>query len=75
MVPLLTEQAEWKKVSGKCLSLFSCLLPVKALTSLQLGTSWSYGPLVPSLQYTKRESISGFAEVPCILQQKGNVLL
>lgn len=75
MVPLLTDQAVWKKVSDKLLSLFSCLLPVKALAGMQHWTCWSYGPVLPSLQYTERESISGFAELPCILQHKRNLPL
>lgn len=78
MLPLLTDQAEWKKESRKLLCLFSCLLPVKALVGVQQWTCWSYGPVLPSLQCTKRAlkiHISGFEELPCILQHKGNLPL
>lgn len=76
MVPLPTDQAEWKKGSEKLLSLFSCLLPVKALADVQQWTCWSYGPVLHSLQCTKRTlqiHVSGFAELCCILQHKGNL--
>lgn len=78
MLPLLTDQAEWKKESRKLLCLFSCLLPVKAFVGVQQWTCWSYGPVLPSLQCTKRAlkiHISGFEELPCILQHKGNLPL
>lgn len=67
MVPLLTDQAVWKKVSDKLLGLSCCLLPVKALAGVQQWTCWSYGPVLPSLLCIERESISGFAELPCFL--------